>query len=422
MSDPRPPAESATARKAHPEWQGPALGVLATAFAFNLIGRGSGETYTVFLQPLERDFGWTRSQLTGVYSLYLLVGGFLAPFVGTLFDRIGPRAVYATGIAAIAAAYLLGSILTSLWEYYLYAGVLVGVGVALVGMVPASGLLMRWYQARLSAAIGLAFAAAGLGTLLFVPLAQVLISHLDWRTTYRILGFAMLALLPLMFFGLPWRTFAAGRPEYRRSVRERRHGEGWTLAAALRTRTYWGLAAMFFFTAVGMFSVVPQAVVFLIDAGFAPVVAATAYGVTGMLSVGTLAAIGFIAARFGFRQTVTASYVGSALGMTAMLALAFYPAVWLLVVYVLVFGACQGVRGPIISAICTTKFAGPRVATIYGTIYSMNAIGAALGSVAGGLLHDATGGYVAVFAFALGALALAVLPIWVVRELRDFRQ
>ena len=403
------------------EWHGAALGVLATVFACNLLGRGSGETYTVFLKPLEREFGWSRSQLTGVYSLYLLVGGFLAPFVGTLFDRVGPRAVYATGLAAIAAAFLLGSVLTNLLEYYLYAGAMIGVGVALVGMVPASGLLMRWYQTRLSAAIGLAFAAAGLGTLLFVPLTQVLISHLDWRTTYRVLGFALLAFVPLMLFGLPWHMFAAGHPEYRRRIRDRPHGEGWTLAAALRTPTYWGLCAMFFFTSVGMFSVMPQAVVYLIDAGFAPVAAASAYGVIGMLSVATLAGIGFVAARFGYRRTVTASFVGSGLGMTAMLTLSFYPVAWLLVVYVVVFGACQGARGPIISAICTTKFAGPRVATIYGTMYAMNSIGAAIGSATGGLLHDMTDGYVAVFAFALTALACAATPMWVVRELREFR-
>jgi MFS family permease len=375
----------------------------------------------VFLLPLEREFGWSRSQLTGVYSLYLLVGGFLAPFVGMLFDRLGPRAVYAAGLATIAAAFLLASLLTEVWEYYLYAGAMVGVGVALVGMVPASGLLIRWYQTRLSAAIGIAFAAAGLGTLVFVPFAQVLISNLDWRTSYRALGFTILAIVPLVLFALPWRTFAAGHPEYRRRVRDRPQGEGWTLAAALRTRAYWGLCAMFFFTSVGMFSVTPQAVVYLIDAGFAPVVAATAYGVTGMLSVVTLSGIGFVAARFGYRRTVTASFVGTGLGMAAMLTLGFLPAAWLLVVYVLVFGACQGARGPIISAICTAKFAGPRLGTIYGTMYATNSIGAAIGSALGGLLHDVTDGYVAVFAFALAAITCAALPMWVVRELREFR-
>jgi MFS family permease len=178
---------------------------------------------------------------------------------------------------------------------------------------------------------------------------------------------------------------------------------------------------MFFFTSVGMFTVTPQTVVYLIDAGFDPVVSATAFGVTSMLSVGTLATIGFVAGRFGYRRTVTMSFVGSSVGLVILLALSWYPAAWLLVLYVLVFGACQGARGPIISAICTAKFAGPRLGTIYGTMYATNSIGAAIGSALGGLLHDATDGYVAVFAFALAALTCAALPMWVVRELREFR-
>jgi hypothetical protein len=61
------------------------------------------------------------------------------------------------------------------------------------------------------------------------------------------------------------------------------------------------------------------------------------------------------------------------------------------------------------------------VATIYGTVYAMNSLGAATGSLLGGVLHDLTDGYGAGFAFALVALAAAATPIWVVRELREFR-
>lgn len=402
------------------EWRGAALGVLATVFAFNLMGRGSGETYTVFLLPLEREFGWSRSQLAIAYSIYLLVGGLLAPFVGTLFDRFGPRVVYAAGLAFIAAAYLLAATLSSLWQFYFYMGFMIGAGVALVGMVPASGLLTRWYQARLSAAIGLAFSAGGCGLLVFVPFTQLLLAHLDWRTTYRSIGIALLVLVPLVAAAIPWRRFAAGHPELRRRQRGSARNERWTLRAALRTRIYWALAAMFFFTATGMFTVLPQTVVYLIDSGFDPVVAATAYGITGMLSVISVAGTGFLAVQFGYRRTVTASYIGSGLGMLMLALLSLHAAGWLLIAYVLVFGMCQGVRGPIISAICTAKFAGARVATIYGTIYAMNALGAAVGSLMGGLLFDLTRSYRPGFAFAIMAMVLAALPIWVVRELREF--
>jgi MFS family permease len=396
--------------------------VLIVAFAFNVLGRGAGETYAVFLLPLEREFGWSRSQLTSVYSVYLLVGGLIAPLVGALFDRAGPRAVYTGGLGALAAAYLLASTLASLWQFYLYVGVLVGLGVALVGMVPASGLLSRWYHARLAAAIGIAYSALGLGTLLFVPVTQLLLVQLDWRSTYRAIGLALAVCLPLAAFAAPWRKFAAGHAELApRQRRDAARAGGWTLRAAMRTPAYWGLVGIFVFTAMGIFCLLPQAVVFLIDAGFAPVVAATAYGVAGMLSVAGVAGIGFVAARFGYRRTVTASLLGSGLGIAALIAISFRPSPWLLAAYVLLFGLCQGVRGPVISAICTAKFAGPRLATIYGTIYGANAVGAAFGALMGGVLHDATGGYRAVFVFALAALAAAATPMWAVRELREFR-
>lgn len=78
-------------------------------------------------------------------------------------------------------------------------------------------------------------------------------------------------------------------------------------------------------------------------------------------------------------------------------------------------------RGPIVSTIATRHFAGARVATIFGTIYAMNAMGAAVGSLMGGVLHDITGGYRAGFIFSLGAIALAVLPFWTIPVLRNFR-
>ena len=414
-------SNQADSRPTASEWRGAALAVLAVAFAFNVLGRGAGETYAVFLLPLEREFGWSRSQLTSVYSVYLLVGGLIAPLVGTLFDRIGPRAVYTAGLAVLAAAYLLAGTLSSLWQFYLYVGFLIGLGVALVGMVPASGLLSRWYHARLSAAIGIAYSAVGCGMLLFVPAAQVLLVHLDWRGTYRAIGLALAVCLPLAAFAVPWRKFAEGHAEHRRRRHEAGRGAGWTLRTAMRAPAYWGLVGIFFFTAMGIFTVLPQTIVFLIDAGIAPVAAATAYGMTGMLSVASVAGIGFVAARFGYRRTVTASFFGSGLGIALLIALSFHASGWLLAAYALVFGLCQGVRGPIISAICTSKFAGPHVATIYGTIYGANAFGAAFGSLMGGVLHDVTADYRAGFVFALAALVAAATPMWIVRELREFR-
>jgi MFS family permease len=170
-----------------------------------------------------------------------------------------------------------------------------------------------------------------------------------------------------------------------------------------------------------MFAVLVQLVAFFIDAGFSPLAAASAYGAIGMMSAMSVMGSGFTSDRFGYRQVVTVSFIGTATGMVLLLLIALSPLAALLVLFVPTFGLCMGVRGPIVSSVSARYFAGPRVATIYGGIYAANAIGAAGGSFIGGLLHDLTGGYKTGFAFALACVAIASAPFWTVRELRSFR-
>ena len=393
--------------------------MLAACFVLNMFGRGLGDTYAVFLLPLEREFGWTRSELTSVYSIYLLVNGFTAPLVGLTFDRLGPRWVYGGGMLSLGTAFYLAGSLSALWQFYLFIGVLVGIGVSMNGMVPGSALLARWYRERLSTAMGVAYSAFGIGTVVFVPLVQFLVGEFDWRATYRIMGSALLLLAPVVILALPWKTFAAGHPA--RAGSRQRSGEGWSLAAAVRSRVFWGLVQVFFFTASAMFAIIVQLVAFLVDAGFSPLAAATAFGMVGLLSGVSVMASGLSSDRFGYRQTISMSFVGTATGMAILLLLSFDSSVLLLVLFVPVFGLCMGMRGPIVSSVAARYFAGPRVATIYGLIYASNAVGAALGAFAGGLLHDLTGGYRAALAMSLMLITVAALPFWTVPALRNFR-
>lgn len=398
-----------------------ALTVLGLCLLLNLVARGTADTYVVFLLPLERDLGWTRSQMTSVYAVYLLINGLTAPLIGMLFDRLGPRVVYGAGLVCLGTAYLLASRIQSLWHFYVTIGALTGFAVAAMGMVPSSGLLARWFRERLSTAISIAFAGLGLGALLIVPAAQTLLQQVGWRECYQIIGIVLLALVPPLLL-LPWNRYVAGHPEYGGG---RRRGAGaetdWTLGRALRTRNFWSLAWIFFFTSVGMFSVTVQTVVYLVEQGFSPILAATTFGSASMMSVFGIVATGAIADHYGPRRTVSATYAGSITGIMVLLAISWQPQVELLVMYVIAFGLCQGARGPIISSITTRLFAGNHVATIYGVIYASNAIGAGLGALLGGVLHDLTGSYRPGFVFSVCCLLLAVLPFWREPDLRDFR-
>jgi MFS family permease len=394
-----------------------ALTVVATCFIFNIFSRGIGDAFTVMVLPLEREFGWSRAQVTGIYSVYLLVSGLAGPIVGMLFGRFGPRAVFTAGFGIAGAALVGAGSLDRLWQLYLVIGVAVGIGVALVGMVPSTALLARWYRRRLSTMIGIVFSAVGMGALVIVPIAQELVEHYQWRGAYRVLGWCVIAVAVLQFFAVPWRRFALGDPRVEALHAASAHGAEWTVRTAMRTPVYWGMVRVFLFTSMGMYIVLVQVVSYLIDLGMAPVAAATAFGAMGMLSVASVMSSGLIADRFGTRPTAMASFIGTALGICLFFALSFRLDMPTLIACVIVYGLCQGARGPLVSSLAAKRFAGRGHATIYGTILATNAVGAAIGSLAAGLLHDWTGGYRASFVFALVSISLAALPFFsVLRE------
>jgi len=397
-----------------------AVGVLALCFLFNFIGRGVGDTYMVFLLPLGAEFGWLRSEMTSVYSTLMITSGLAAPLGGIVFDRWGPRVLYAGGLALLGTGYFLAGRLHELWQFYLCIGILGGLGAAAVGMVPAAALISRWFRHRVTTALGLAYAGFGLGSLLVVPLAQTLIDGRGWRSAYEVLGAVLLVLLPLSI-ALPWRTIRAGLPAepsapapVAASPRPPTDGapRSRPVRTALRERPFWLLVQVMFFTAVGMYLVVVQSVAYLVDVGFTPLQAAGAFGAAGMLSVVGMSSAGWLADRFGHRRAATVSFAGTTIGIALLFAMSFGSTHWLLAAYVLLFGICQGARGPLIAGLSARLFAGPGQSTIYGVIYACMSVGSGIGALLSGVLHDLTGGYRAAFLLAMVCVLLAALPFW----------
>jgi len=228
-----------------------ALNVLALCFALSVLGRGLGESFTVFLKPISESFGWDRAQVVSVYSLTWLAGGLTAPLVGRLFDRSGPRIVYALGLLLLGAAFLVAAHAQALWQFQVSVGLSVGLGIALIGNVPNSILLGRWFGPRLPTAMAIIYSATGTGILLLLPASQVLIDRIGWRDAYQLFGaVALCLLLPILL--LPWRLFATGSPRVVKKPDTHFVENDWTLAGAMRHHAFWALFSTFFFTAVAM--------------------------------------------------------------------------------------------------------------------------------------------------------------------------
>lgn len=394
-----------------------ALSVLALCFALAVLGRGLSESFTVFLKPISENFGWDRAQVVSVYSLSWLTSGLTAPLIGRLFDHSGPRTVYALGLALLGGAFLAASHAQSLWQFQLTVGFCVGLGAALMGNVPNSILLGRWFGPRLPTAMAVVYSAMGGGVLLLLPTSQLLIDHIGWRSSYQVFGVAVLCLVvPLLL--LPWRMFAAGSPNLVTKAKVDVEDSGWTLASAIRHHAFWALFSTFFFTAAGMYAISAQIVAFLIDAGFPPLQAATAWGFSGVVLTIGMVSVSTLDGIIGRRPSVLLSYAISIVGIFFLWLLQWYPNYFLLTAFVIFFGSMVGSRGPLITATALKIFGGKRVGTIFGTISIGSGLGSAFGAWSGGVLHDYTHGYNAVIVFALVNVILGMLPFLVVPALR----
>jgi MFS family permease len=399
-----------------------AIALVGLCFGLNALSRGMGETFATFLLALTDEFKADRAAVAAIYSVQMLIAGFGAPVAGYCFDRFGPLRLYIGGFALLVSGLALASLGGTLWQLYLFIGLGVGGAAASLGNAPHSALLARWFEGpALSRAMSIVYAGLGVGSLLLVPLAQLLIETGGWRMAYACmagLGLLLLALLLLV----RWPEAQAGRVVVPPAPAQGdgRSGDEWTVSAAMRTTAFWGLASVFLFTGAGMFSIMVQAVAYLVELGYPPLQAASIYGLIGVLT--PIGIIGFAWAdgRIGRHASAALSYAFSLTGLASLWALKAHQNIVFLSLFVLLVGLSFGARGPMVGATAARIFQGRRFGAIFGTIMVGSGVGVSLGTFIGAALHDWTGGYTAVFLFSGFCVVMGALPFWSYRSLRAY--
>jgi MFS family permease len=137
--------------------------------------------FALFLTPMERDLGFSRVALTGVFSLGLLTSALIGLPVGRWIDRHGARGVMTLGSCAAVALMLAWARVESLWALYVVWG-LMGLAMAATLYEPAFAAIVGWFAQHRDRALLTLTLVAGLASTIFVPIEAALLARMDWRT------------------------------------------------------------------------------------------------------------------------------------------------------------------------------------------------------------------------------------------------
>jgi MFS family permease len=298
--------------------------------------------FTVFITPMETELGWSRSQLTGGFSLALLIAGAMAFPVGTWIDRHGARWLMTIGSILASLLMVAWSQVNDLITFYLvWAGL--GVSAAAVLYEPAFAVIAVWFVRRRSTALAIITFAGGLASTIFVPLSDALLRSFGWRTAVLLLGL-FLACITIPLHALILRRHPSDLGlEPDGAISSDRNStkplSGVVLKAALSGRTFWLLTLAFGLISLSAAAIRVHFIPFLIDAGIDSSTAAFATGAIGIMQVIGRIIFAPLDHRFSTRVIVIGVFGLQALALSFLL---MGQTGLLIGGFILVFGAAQG--------------------------------------------------------------------------------
>ncbi len=377
--------------------------VVAAGALLGCVAMGSTFSLAVFLQPMSAATGWSRTGVSLAMTLVFLnmgIGGF---FWGALTDRFGPRIVVLSGAVLLGAGLALASRASSLLEFQIVYGILVGAAAGSV-FAPMMATVTGWFDKHRSLAVSLVSAGMGVAPMTISPFARWLLSHYDWRTAQLVIGvLAWVLLIPTAL--LVRRAPPAANPGPMAAGAD----SGMTVGQALRSPQFLVLSATFFSCCAMHSGPIFHTISYAIACGLAPGVAVTIYSMEGLAGLGGRLIFGLAGGRFGPKRAL-----GSGLVIQAMAAGAYFFTRQLGEFYAVavVFGATYAGVMPLYAVIAREYFPMRIMGTVFGAATMVSSFGMALGPAAGGWVFDHFGAYgwlyIGSFAVGLGAAAIGL--------------
>jgi len=377
--------------KSHYRWvivaAGGVLGCLAIGAMFSL---------PVFLRPISRDTGWSITGVSSAMTFGFLAMAFGSILWGSLSDRFGPRVIVVMGSGILAASLALASRATSLIEFQLVFGLLVGGATAAI-FAPMMACVTGWFDTHRSLAVSLVSAGMGMAPITMSPLAARLITHYDWRTSLQIIATLVAAvMIPVALLVRRPPALEGGNAVASSDAEPQ---SAMTSRQALRSPQFITLLLTNFFCCATHSGPIFHTVSYAITCGIPMLAAVSIYSVEGLAGMGGRIAFGLLGDRYGAKHVLVAGLLLQALGALAYFFVrelsAFYAVATL-------FGFVYAGIMPLYAVLARENFPLRMMGTIIGGTAMAGSLGMATGPLAGGLIYDAFGSYGLLYVGACG--------------------
>ncbi len=371
---------------------------------------GSLYAWSVFVIPLEKEFGWKRAQTSWVFTIAIVA--FAATFVvaGRIQDLRGPRICAAIGGVLVGLGFGLASLTSSLLFLYVAFGLIVGIGNGFGYATPVP-VGSKWFPDRRGLVVGLMVGGYGAGSAVFGPVASALIDSVGWRTTFRILG-ALFFVMTMIGTWLLRNPPAGYRPpgwNPQSTGGAQPAARDMATAEVLRTPTFYALWLAYCLGTTAGLMTISQLVPFARTAGLGAAAATLAIPVGALGNAGGRILSGWLSDKLGRLATLRVMILLSALAMPALFQWRQHP-VWFYPLVAAVYW-CYGTQLSVFAS-TTADFYGTRhLGLNYGALFTAWGIAGILGPMIGARVFDAFGDYRYAFyaAAILACLAFASL-------------
>lgn len=387
--------------------------VVIAAFLVTVAGGMAIFSFGIFFKPISVEFGWTRTEISGAFSLAIILSGFLGIVTGRLGDRFKPRLIIIFCGTVQGLAYLLLSQINSLWQLYFFFGLLVGIGVA--NATPVLSLITRSYTTTRGMMMGITMAGGGVGAVVAAPVATYFISAIGWQSSYLVMGGIMLGLIAISAFFLYWSGDSRqlkgesipSTQEVNPTVKEQ------SLREAAYSIRFWIFGAIIFCTGFIQMIVIVHIVPGATDMGI------SATGAAGILSLINLASIagssssGPIIDRIGSWLGMVIALILMLIGLFLLLTVRD---LWAFYVFAVIYGFGWGIVVTSRSIIPADLFGLHSYGSILGIILFLYTIGGTLGPVIAGYIFDVSQHYQLAFILITCLCALSIAMTFLLRR------